>query len=294
MHNILSVDVEDWFHILDLRDAPDVDAWSRLESRVEANFNNLLDELARRESRATCFFLGWIAERHPELVRRASREGHEIASHGYAHQLIYGLSPRQFSDDIGKAKRILEDIVGMPVVGYRAPGFSIVAETTWAFEAIRAAGYEYDSSVFPAARGHGGLEGAEVKPYRVSTSKGDLLEFPISVAHLLGKNICFFGGGYLRLFPYPIIQYMSRRLNEEGRPVIYYLHPREIDPGHPRMKMNLLRRFKSYVNLSTTLPKLRRLTKDQSLVPFRDWMKQHPIAAGDRAAAPGPPPGSAL
>ncbi len=276
MQNILSIDVEDWFHILDLAEAPDLDGWSKLESRVEKNFFRLLDELKISNTKATCFFLGWVAERFPELVRRAHREGHEIASHGYAHQLVYGLSREAFAADVKRAKDILEGIVGVPVVGYRAPGFSIVAETPWAFEELKAAGYQYDSSVFPAARGHGGMAGAEVRPHRIETPRGTLTEFPISVASVLGKKVCFFGGGYLRLFPYPLIDRMTDQVNAEGRPVVFYVHPREIDPTQPRMKMNAVRRFKSYVNLETTLPKLQKLVRDHSLLPFRDWLQQNP------------------
>jgi len=277
MQNILSIDVEDWFHILDLAEAPDLDGWEKLESRVEKNFQRLLDELRVSDTKATCFFLGWVAERFPELVRRAHEAGHEVASHGYAHQLVYGLSREAFAEDITRAKRILEGIVGGPVVGYRAPGFSIVAETPWAFEELRKAGYEYDSSVFPASRGHGGMAGADVKPHRIGTASGELVEFPISVASVLGKKVCFFGGGYLRLFPYALIERMSAQVNADGRPVVYYVHPREIDPEQPRMKMGPFRRFKSYVNLETTLPKLRRLSATQSLMPFRDWMRQNPL-----------------
>jgi polysaccharide deacetylase family protein (PEP-CTERM system associated) len=174
-----------------------------------------------------------------------------------------------------RAKRILEDITGRAVEGYRAPGFSITTATPWAFDELSAAGFRYDSSVFPAARGHGGIENAELRPHFINTKTGPMVEFPISVAPIMSRRLCFFGGGYLRLFPYPLIHRMTRVVNGDGRPVIYYVHPREIDPSHPRLPMGLVRRFKSYVNLHSTLPKLKRLLRDQRLVPFRDWLSMN-------------------
>ena len=272
MHNIMSVDVEDWFHILDLVAEPAMDGWDQLESRVERNFTFLLDRFAANDVRVTCFFLGWIAERFPHLVREADRRGHEIASHGYAHQLIYSQTAQAFRDDVRRAKDILEDISGKPVRGYRAPGFSITRATPWALEELVATGHTYDSSIFPTGRGHGGLPGAPMEPHTEVTLAGDLLEFPITVARFLGRRVCFFGGGYLRLFPYRVIDHMARSVNRDGRPVVYYVHPREIDPNHPRMPMGAVRRFKSYVNLSTTTRKLDRILRTGRLTPFVDWI----------------------
>ena len=277
MQNMFSVDVEDWFHILELPYTPDIDGWSRLESRVEKNFHFLLDMFDKAGIHATCFFLGWVAHRFPHLVREAQRRGHEISSHGYAHQLIYTQTRCEFSRDIAKARAVLQDICGEPVRGYRAPGFSITRETPWAFDEIVAAGYSYDSSVFPANRGHGGIPDARLEPYEVVTPGGTLLEFPITVAPILNQRICFFGGGYLRLFPYFLIRRMTRAVNDSGRPVIFYIHPREIDPEHPRLPMGIRRRFKSYVNLSGTSSKLTRLLRDQELMSFRDWIAGRPI-----------------
>jgi polysaccharide deacetylase family protein (PEP-CTERM system associated) len=272
MVNILSVDVEDWFHILELESTPDVGRWSSLESRVEKNFHVLLDTFDQGDIKATCFFLGWVAERFPHLVKEAARRGHEVACHGYAHQLIYTQSRDDFAGDIRRAKHMLEDLTGCAVEGYRAPGFSITTATPWAFDELGAAGFRYDSSVFPAARGHGGIKNSELRPHIIKTQAGPMVEFPISVASVMVRRMCFFGGGYLRLFPYPLIHRMTRAVNDDGRPVIYYVHPREIDPSHPRLSMGLVRRFKSYVNLRSTLPKLKRLLRDQELVPFRDWL----------------------
>ncbi len=171
-----------------------------------------------------------------------------------------------------QAKDLLEQATGRKVTGYRAPCFSITTETRWALQVIAEAGYEYDSSIFPVARDHGGMLGAEKSPHVINTESGPIIEFPISVAPLLGREVCFFGGGYLRLFPHFLIAQMSRRVNAAGRPVIYYIHPREIDPFHPRVEMAPLKRFKCYVNLHTVKPKLRALLGAQRPVSFERWL----------------------
>ncbi|MFO0725565.1 MAG: XrtA system polysaccharide deacetylase [Myxococcota bacterium] len=272
---MLSIDVEDWFHILDLPGTPDLASWSTLPSRVEQNFHRMLSILERTGTRATCFFLGWVAERFPTLVQEAARRGHEVASHGYSHQLVYGMQPEEFLADIRRAKEIIEQAGGVKVRGYRCPGFSVTAETPWFFEKVVEAGYTYDSSVFPGARGHGGLGAAKLEPHLIHTPAGDLVEMPITLSEVFGKRVCFFGGGYLRLFPYPVIQERARAVLREKRPIIFYLHPREIDPEQPRMDMPLLRRFKCYVNLDTTASKLEHIARDFSLTTFDRWIERH-------------------
>ena len=275
--SILSVDVEDWFHVLEA--GPAVATWGTLPSHVERNFHRLLEIFGERGVHATCFFLGWVAERFPHLIREAKERGHEIASHGYSHTLTYQLTPAAFLEDIRKAKDILEGIAGAPVRGYRAPGFSVTRETPWFFEKLAEAGLTYDSSVFPASRQHGGLLGGPLEPYVVETSHGPVQEFPITVARVLGKPVCFFGGGYLRLFPYRLVKAMSRRVHGEGRPVVFYVHPREIQPDHPRIPMKPVKRFKSYVGLRTMEPKLKRLISDFPVTTFEAYMKQRALAA---------------
>jgi len=272
---IFSVDVEDWFHILDIPSAPDISIWHTLPSGVEANFRKMLDLFDRHDVKATCFFLGWVAEHYPGLIREAKNRGHEIASHGYAHQLVYGVDPETFRQDADRSKKILEGITGEAVQGYRASGFSVTEETPWFFEALASCGYRYDSSVFPATRGHGGMKTGQKAPHRINTAAGDIWEFPMSVARTAGKPVCFFGGGYLRLFPYSAIRNRARQVLNEGRPVIFYIHPREIDPEHPRLPMSFTRRFKSYVNLASTEPKMERLFADFRFITFRDWLKEH-------------------
>jgi len=273
--SILSVDVEEWFHILDVAAAPPLEKWATLPSSVERNFRRLLDLFDEHRARASCFFLGWIGERFPHLVRDAAQRGHEVASHGYAHRLAYQMTRDEFYADAVRARKILEDVSGGPVVGYRSPGFSATEHISWFLETVAACGYRYDSSIFPAVRGHGGMRTSRREPYRVGGQAGGLIEFPLSVADLFGQPMYFFGGGYLRLFPYALIRYMARRVLAEGRPVVYYTHPREVDPTHPRLPMGPVRRFKSYVNLASTEGKLRRILREFPMVTFRDYLAQY-------------------
>jgi polysaccharide deacetylase family protein (PEP-CTERM system associated) len=267
--SILSVDVEDWFHILDVASEPPLETWHTLETRVEKNFRRLLELFEQHHAHATCFFLGWVGERFPHLVREAVRGGHEIASHGYAHKLVYQTTREEFHADALRARQLLEDIAGSPVAGYRSAGFSVTENTMWFFDALVEAGYQYDSSVFPAARSHGGMPTARREPHYIVPG---LMEFPMTVTGLLGQPLCFFGGGYLRIFPYTLIRRMARRVLAEGRPVIYYIHPREIDPAHPRLPMSAARRFKSYVNLPSTEGKLCRLLDEFPAISFREFL----------------------
>ncbi len=271
---VFSVDVEDWFHILDVPSTPDLADWDGMPSRVERNFRTLLEKFAEKGVTVTCFFLAWVAERFPSLVKEAVGQGHEIASHGYAHKLVYQLSPDAFYQDAVRSKKILEDAAGRSVWGYRSAGFSVTQDTGWFFDKLIEAGYIYDSSVFPAERGHGGMSGERTAPFWITRPAGKLFEFPVSVAEVMGRNICFFGGGYLRLFPSPVICHMTRKLLSEGRPVIFYVHPREIDPGQPRMSMNWKRRFKSYVNLNSTMPKIDRLLAEFPMSSFEHLIQE--------------------
>ncbi|MFB3921507.1 MAG: XrtA system polysaccharide deacetylase [Terriglobia bacterium] len=272
---IFTVDVEDWFHILDVPSTPPMSAWDSLPSRVEKNFLKLLDIFGEKNVRVTCFFLGWVAEKFPHLVREAQARGHEIASHGYAHRLVYQMSREDFLADVTRSKKLLEDVAGSTILGYRSAGFSVTEKTPWFFEELIRSGYAYDSSVFPGPREHGGIKNGMFAPYVITNGGRTLIEFPITVSHALGRPLCFFGGGYLRLFPYRLIQRMTRKVLKQGRPVIFYVHPREIDTEHPRLAMGLGRRFKSYVGLHTTTQKLRRLTGEFEHTTFRDFITAH-------------------
>ncbi len=269
---IFSIDVEDWFHILDLPTTPPIAQWDSLPSHVEHDFEVLLQMMADCGIRSTCFFLGWVADRFPHLVRRAAEAGHEIGSHGYGHQLVYQLSRTEFADDIRRAKEVIERHSDQPVLGYRAPGFSFTKETPWVYEELAVAGYRYSSSVFPAARGHGGIRDAQMDPYRVDET--NIVEFPISVVDRFGKRLCLFGGGYLRLFPGGLVRAAARDVLSSGRLVNFYIHPREINPDHPRLEMSMPRRFKSYVNLKTTGKKLKSLFREFEFQTFSEQLEQ--------------------
>jgi polysaccharide deacetylase family protein (PEP-CTERM system associated) len=287
---IFSVDVEDWFHILDLPSAPNPSLWDSLPSRVEQDFTRLLDLFSETDAKVTCFFLGWVARRFPHLVKEANARGHEIASHGCSHGLVYEMTRREFLEDARESKKILEDIAGRRVAGFRCAGFSVVEETPWFFDALIEAEYGYDSSVFPAVRGHGGLRTDQLAPFVVGGHAGGLIEFPMTVTKILGTPICFFGGGYLRLFPRSLIEAMTSRVLAEGRPVVFYIHPREVDPSHPRLPMSLGRRFKSYVNLKGAEAKIRSLLRRFPMTTFQSFIANdfHGLAGLSPAQATRP------
>lgn len=269
---LFTVDVEDWFHIPGSAKGQNVAEWKALPSRVSKNFRAMLEIFAAKKARVTCFFLGWVAESFPELVREAWNQGHEIACHGYSHGLVYEMTPEEFLQDISKAKHIIEDIIGSPVRGYRAPCFSVTKGTPWFFDKLVQAGYQFDSSVFPASRRFGGLKTSNWNPDEVETPSGRVAEFPITVVRAMGRPMCFFGGGYLRLFPYKVIKKMGKQVLDQGRPIIFYLHPREIDPDHPRLPMNPVAHFKSYVNLSTVRSKMESILDDFTFTTFSEMM----------------------
>jgi len=271
-HCIFSVDVEDWFHILDVNSSPALSQWHTLPSRVEANFFRLLEIFASKNARATCFFLGWVGEKYPHLVREAVARGHEIASHGYSHRLLYHMTASQFRQDSLRSRLLLEDIAGAEVLGYRVAGFSVTEATPWFFDELLAAGYKYDSSVFPASRGHGGMPGAIRCPHIVGNGNGHIIEFPVTVAEFGSRRLCLFGGGYLRISPYWLISGMARKVLNAGLPVVFYIHPREIDPEQPRLTMSLRRQFKSYVNLRGTEKKVSRVLDEFPVMTFREFL----------------------
>ena len=275
MKCMFSVDVEDWFHILGATSAPPISEWSSLPQGVRKNFMKILDILSRKQVRATCFFLGWVAEKYPDLVREAIGRGHEVASHGYGHRLVYEMTADQFAEDARRSKQAIEDIAGGPITGYRAPGFSATRATPWFYSKLIEAGYLYDSSVFPARREHGGLKTGNYAPYWIMENSGRLLEIPITVAEVLGQPLCFFGGGYLRLFPYAVVKRMALKVLKEGRPVVFYIHPRDIDPSQPRLPMGIWKRFKSYVNLGTTAGKVSRILDQLEFTTFEGFMSEN-------------------
>jgi len=269
---VLSIDVEEWFHILETSAAPSPDEWGRLPGRVEETLPRLFDVLERHQVHTTCFFVGWVARRYPQLVRMAMRRGHEIASHGYLHEMPAHLSRSAFREDAQRSKAVLEDISGQPIQGYRAAGFSIPADPRAYFEILVECGYRYDASVFPTRHSHGGSPGARLDPHVIHTNVGPIYEFPATVIERAGRRLCLFGGGYLRLFPYAWIHRATHQVLAAGRPVIFYVHPREIDPTGPRLHLKRTRRFRSYINVSSTESKLSRIVRDFSFVPFHSLL----------------------
>jgi len=269
-HNCFTIDVEDWFHILDSPAVPTIAHWESLESRVDRNVNKLLELLEKYGVKSTMFWLGWVAKKNWELVQKCHAAGHEIASHGYAHVLAYEVGRIAFGEDIRKGKALLENIVGDEVKGFRAAGFSTTDDTNWTFNMIAKAGYKYDSSVFPSSRGHGGMKNSLLEPHIIHTKQGDLVEIPQSMLEVLGKRISFFGGGYMRIAPQWLINWGIKSLHDTGRPLIIYVHPREVDPNHPRLPLGIKRTFKSYVNLKTTLPKLEMLCKKYKFIKMME------------------------
>lgn len=272
--NAFSVDVEDWYQVADF-DAVvgGIDRWDGYESRVGRATDAVLALMDEAGAKGTFFVLTWNAERHPEIVRRIASSGHEVACHGYGHQLVYDLSPEQFRSDVTRAKATLEDLVGGPVIGYRAPSFSITARSLWAFDVLLDCGFRYDSSVFPVKDSLYGLPDAQRFPYVVREHDGRrLLEFPITTTPAFGRNLPLGGGGYLRMLPYGYLAWGMRRVNhDERQPAVVYVHPWEVDPGQPRMKTAGRRGFSThYVGLAATERKLRRLLRDFRFAPIRD------------------------
>jgi len=258
--NAMTVDVEDYFQVSAFSQTISVEDWDRLQHRVVANTQAVLELLDESKSFATFFVLGWIAERYPSLVRRIAESGHEIASHGYAHRRVGEQSPGAFSEDVSRTKRLLEDVSGVAVKGYRAASFSLDRSMTWAYEALAAAGYHYSSSVYPIRHDHYGAPDAPREPFAPAAGIG-IIELPLTTTRILARNFPCAGGGYFRLLPYPVSAWALRRVNaQECAPGIFYFHPWEIDPGQPRMRpCSVQTRARHYLNLARMRGKLRRL-----------------------------------
>jgi len=269
--NVLTVDVEEYFHPNAMDAAVDPSTWDQLPRRVEGNTRRMLDLLSEHDVRATFFVLGWVAERLPHLVVEIARRGHEIACHGYAHRLVYRLGPERFRDDVARGKRVLEDCLGTRVTGFRAASCSIVATTMWALDILIEEGFEYDSSIFPVRHDIYGIPGFHRFAVRLRRDAGEIAEIPLSTIHLLGRNWPVAGGGYLRILPYSLTRAAVRRLNRHDRaPAIVYVHPWELDSDQPRLPAGSLSRFRQYTNLDRTETRLRRLLRDFAFAPLRD------------------------
>lgn len=277
IRNALTIDVEDYFQVSAFAPYISRDHWDDRDCRVERNVERILKMLAEHGTKATFFTLGWIAERYPQLVRSIVEQGHELASHGYGHERACDLSESAFFDDIDAAKKILEDLSGREVAGYRAPSFSISEENLWAFDCLERAGYRYSSSIYPIRHDHYGMPDSPRFAHQI---RADLLEVPVTTARFLNRNWPASGGGYFRLMPYALSSWLLRHVNQnDGQPVIFYFHPWEIDVEQPRIDgINAKTRFRHYVNLHRTEPRIRRLLEDFS------WARMDEIFldAGDR------------
>lgn len=270
----LSFDIEDWFHVIEAKDASDPKDWPKLHqhSIVERCTDLILKICSEHRTQATFFILGWIAERHPALVRRIRDAGHEIGSHSFWHRKVYELDPDEFRRDLALSIQAIQSAAPrQPVMGFRAPSFSIVRGTEWAFDVLLDSGIQYDSSLFPAPRGHGGYA-CQQGPHERATPQGRRLrELPMSIARIglgpLRKRMCYSGGGYLRLLPRALIEQGMASEAKSGRASVVYLHPRDFAPEAPRLRMPAHRRFKCYVGLNSTEPKLRRLLRTYRWAP---------------------------
>ncbi|AXS85159.1 DUF3473 domain-containing protein [Marinobacter sp. Arc7-DN-1] len=250
MANALTIDVEDYFQVAALAEAVRREDWGSMEYRVEANTRRLLELLERHNTRATFFTLGWVAEKSPQLVREIQKAGHEVASHGYSHQLIYNQAPEVFREETRRSKQILEDITGESVTGYRAASYSITSQSRWALDILAEEGFTWDSSIFPVHHDRYGMPGTPRWPHRLKTDKGhELAEFPLSTLKFPGYTLPIAGGGYFRLFPYWFSRWGLGSINRQGQPFVFYLHPWEVDPGQPRLDVKWFSRFRHYNNL---------------------------------------------
>jgi polysaccharide deacetylase family protein (PEP-CTERM system associated) len=273
--NFLTIDVEDWFHTTALERYVGFDQWENLESRIEANVYKLLEVLRVNQVRATFFVLGWVAEHFPALVKEISAHGHEIASHGYRHRLISALSPPEFKEYVGRSKKILEDLTGKPVLGYRATSFSVVKETIWALDIIKDSGFVYDSSIFPVSHDIYGIKDFPRFPF---VHANGLIEIPPSTLHILGRNLPIAGGGYFRLYPYFLTYKGIKSINRAGFPAMIYLHPWELDPDCPQLRHTDPRTlFRQYVNLRQTKPRLEKLLQDFAFSPIQEQLTNLPL-----------------
>ncbi len=270
MRNGLSFDVEEHFHALNLREVAPEASWDSQERRVAETTRMLLDVLAAHGVRATFFFLGWVARRDPDLVRAVAAAGHEVASHGMSHQMAGELGPDAFRAEARESKRLLEDLSGAPITGFRASTFSITRRTRWALDVLVEEGYRFDSSIFPVRHDRYGDTSFPRWPVVVDTRAGSIVELPMLTWRVLGANLPAAGGGYFRIFPPFVVSTALTRMNALGKPGVLYLHPWEFDPGQPRLLRSGSRAFRHYFALDRTRTRLERLLARHSFGPLAE------------------------
>jgi polysaccharide deacetylase family protein (PEP-CTERM system associated) len=266
LRNILSVDLEDWYHGLEL---PETD-WPIHNGRIEQTTRRLLKIFAEEKVKATFFVLGCVAERHPELVEEIFDAGHEIGTHGWSHNFVYRQTPARFRNELQRSISLLEDIVGIPVLGHRAAFFSITNESLWALEIVAERGLRYDSSIFPAWNYRYGIRTAPRFPFELKFDERTLIEVPLSTLRLPGQNLPVGGGAYFRLLPYFLTHAAFRHLNRRGRSGVFYIHPWEIDPEHPKLALHRRIGFTHYHKLKETEARLRKLLRNFQFAPIRE------------------------
>jgi polysaccharide deacetylase family protein (PEP-CTERM system associated) len=270
MMNAMTVDLEDWYHSIDSIPPED---WGKYESRLEANTEKVLELFERFGLRATFFVLGDAVQKYPELVRKIHAAGHEIATHGYGHRLVYRQSPDEFRSDLRKSLQIIEDLIGTKVLGYRAPYWTITKDSYWALEVLREEGIRYDSSIYPIKTYLYGIPDAPRFPYEVRGQAGSLIEVPPSTVTILGKKVPFSGGFYLRALPTWFILYGMGRINREGQPTVVYIHPPEFDAQKPRIELPLMERILHYHGLGVIEAKLEAMLSRFQFTTIRDLLK---------------------
>jgi polysaccharide deacetylase family protein (PEP-CTERM system associated) len=265
IRNAMTVDVEDYFQVSAFAAHIPRESWESIPCRVERNIDRILALLDEKQAKATFFTLGWVAERYPAMVRHIVSNGHELASHGWAHQRVSDQEPQEFLDDIVRSKALLEDISGQKVLGYRAPSFSIGSNTLWALDLLEEAGYRYSSSIYPIQHDHYGMPDAPRFAF-YPKNNGGLLELPVTTVRLFKRNIPAGGGGYFRLWPYAFSRWLLQRINHlEKHSAIFYFHPWEIDYEQPRQQgINTKTRFRHYFNLRHMEKRVKALTRDFS------------------------------
>lgn len=269
--NALSFDVEDWFQVENLKSVVRYEDWDKYELRVEKNTQKILEILRQHNTKATFFVLGWIAERCPNLIKHIDEEGHEIASHGYSHKLLYLMTQSEFKGDVLRSKAILEDITGKEIIGYRAPSFTIVKDTLWAIDILKECGFKYDSSIFPISfHDRYGFNGMKSIPFYFTNG---LLEVPLSTVKIFKVNMPLGGGAYLRVLPYSYFHFFFKYFNSRNRGIVFYLHPWELDYKQPKLYPPLLLRLRHYVNLDKTEKKLEVLLRNFKFGPINQFIK---------------------
>ena len=267
--NALSVDLEEYFQVSNFAGVIDRDGWDALPSRVSAATHRLLDTFDRTGSGATFFILGWVAERHPGLVREISERGHEIACHGYGHELVYEIGPERFRDDLKRARSAIAEATGLQPRGYRAPSYSITDQSLWALDILAEEGFDYDSSIFPIHHHRYGIPDFSRTPVRIGLEGGhSIREFPMTTIQAGPLKIPLAGGAYLRFFPPFVFRWGFRRLIAAGEPIVLYVHPWEIDPGQPRQDVGWKTRINHYHNLGRTEGRLAALLEEFSFRPI--------------------------